>query len=337
MPYFSFFYEITPDYNERTRVSSYGAFFAKLATLIAGWAWYITQLPLFKDAHGVVSPLLGAQALSIVLALLTVVLGVLPALLMKEHFYHIASRQAKTKLVQNLKLTMRNRPFLALTGFAVFFAAGSFLVWGLEFYSRLYWVCQGDVALAAKLSGTEATIGTALGFASIPVTQWLCHRIGKTKTLVIAMSLCVLAVASRWLILNPAYPWFSLLSNALMAPAITCIWQLLPALAADCVDFDELQSGTRNEGTYAAVFSWFLKASCTAGLALAGPLVVWCGFQNGKDVIQSSNTIQAIRLCDAFLPVALLLVGMVALKFYPLTAARMAEIRSQLESRRGKV
>jgi len=38
VPYFSFFYEISPDYNERTRVSSYSAFFAKMGTLIVGWA-----------------------------------------------------------------------------------------------------------------------------------------------------------------------------------------------------------------------------------------------------------------------------------------------------------
>jgi len=45
-------------------------------------------------------------------------------------------------------------------------------------------------------------------------------------------------------------------------------------MAADCVDYDELQTGTRNEGVYAAIFSWFMKASFTIGLSLAGPIVV---------------------------------------------------------------
>ncbi|MEX1117141.1 MAG: MFS transporter [Akkermansiaceae bacterium] len=337
VPYFSLFYEITPDYNERTRVSAYSAFFAKLATLIVGWAWYFTQLPYFKNADGQSNPLLGAQALSIILAVLTVGLGVLPALLMKERFYQVASQQAKTSLRGNIKSTFQNKPFMILTAFAVFFAAGSFLVWGLEFYARLYWVCQGDVALAAKLGGTEATISTLLGFASIPATLWFSSRFGKSNTLFFAMVLCVVSVLCRWWILNPSYPWFSLLSNALMAPALTCIWQIIPSMAADCVDYDELQTGTRNEGGYAAMFSWFMKASFTIGLSLAGPIVIWCGFQSGKDITQTAETIQAIRLCDTLLPALILVVGLIVIRFYPLTAGRMAEIRDELEARRGKV
>jgi GPH family glycoside/pentoside/hexuronide:cation symporter len=256
---------------------------------------------------------------------------------MKERFYQVASQQAKTSLRGNIKCTFKNKPFMMLTVFAVFFAAGTFLVWGLEFYARLYWVCQGDIALAAKLGGTEATISTLLGFASIPVRLWFSSRYGKSNTLFIAMVLCVVSVACRWWVLNPDYPWFSLLSNALMAPALTCIWQIIPSMAADCVDYDELQTGTRNEGVYAAIFSWFMKASFTIGLSLAGPIVIWCGFQAGKDITQTAETIQAIRLCDTLLPAIVLIIGLVAIRFYPLTATRMAEIRDELEARRGKV
>jgi GPH family glycoside/pentoside/hexuronide:cation symporter len=337
VPYFSFFYEITPDYNERTRVSSYSAFFGKLATLIVGWAWFFTQLPYFKDADGQANPLLGAQALSIVLAVLTTGLGILPALFMKERFYQVASRQAKTSLTGDLKGTLRNKPFLILTAFAAFFATGTFLVWSLEFYARLYWVCQGDAVLAAKLGGSEATISTVLGFASIPVTLWFSRRCGKSNAMFFAMALCIVSVVCRWWVLNPNYPWVSLFSNALMAPALTCIWQIIPSMAADCVDYDELKTGTRNEGVYAATFSWFMKASFTVGLSLAGPVVIWCGFQSGKDITQTAEAIQAIRLCDALLPALILSVGLIAIRFYPLTAGRMAEIRGELEARRGEV
>ena len=68
------------------------------------------------------------------------------------------------------------------------------------------------------------------------------------------MALCIVSVVCRWWVLNPDYPWFSLFSNALMAPALTCIWQIIPSMAADCVDYDELKTGTRNEGVYAATF-----------------------------------------------------------------------------------
>lgn len=337
VPYFSYSYELTPDYHERTRVNAFSAFFAKIGTMIVGWAWFITQLPYFNDASGEPNPLTGARALSVILGVLTIALGLLPALLTKERFYHIAATQEKTSLTGNLRHTLSNKPFMALTAFAAFFAAGSFLVWGLEFYSRLYWVCKGDIGLAAKLGGSEATMSMVLGFASIPATLAISRRIGKSGTLGLAMILCLVSVLCRWWVLNPAYPWVSLLSNALMAPALTSIWQLIPSMAADCVDYDELKTGTRNEGVYAAVFSWFMKASFTVGLSLAGPIVVWCGFQSGKEITQSADTIQAIRLCDSVLPAVLLGIAFALIKFYPLTAARMAEIRTELEDRRGPV
>jgi GPH family glycoside/pentoside/hexuronide:cation symporter len=44
-----------------------------------------------------------------------------------------------------------------------------------------------------------------------------------------------------------------------------------------------------------------------------------------------------IRLLFAVIPVVGLLLALVALSRFPLTQARMAEIRTQLEARRGKV
>ena len=80
-----------------------------------------------------------------------------------------------------------------------------------------------------------------------------------------------------------------------------------------------------------------MKVSFTIGLSLTGAIVIWCGFQSGKDITQTAGTIQAIRLCDTLLPAIILVVGLVAIKFYPLTANRTAEIRDELEARHGKV
>jgi GPH family glycoside/pentoside/hexuronide:cation symporter len=43
MPYQCMLLEMTPDYHERTNISSYRAFFQTLAGLVLGWAWYFTK------------------------------------------------------------------------------------------------------------------------------------------------------------------------------------------------------------------------------------------------------------------------------------------------------
>ena len=79
MPYESLNFELTPDYNERTSVTSYKAFFQKIAIMVVSWAWFITQLPMFTNAvTGKPDAISGARALSVVVGLAVVGVGMLP-------------------------------------------------------------------------------------------------------------------------------------------------------------------------------------------------------------------------------------------------------------------
>ena len=51
MPYQSMLMEMTPDYNERTRVTEVRGYFQTLAGLVNGWIWWITLRPLFMVAE----------------------------------------------------------------------------------------------------------------------------------------------------------------------------------------------------------------------------------------------------------------------------------------------
>jgi GPH family glycoside/pentoside/hexuronide:cation symporter len=65
-------------------------------------------------------------------------------------------------------------------------------------------------------------------------------------------------------------------------------------------------------------------------------ILQWVGFDSNA-AIQSAHTIFMIRFLLAGIPIVGLVLAMIALARFPLTPEKMAEIRTQLEARRGKV
>ena len=77
-PWVALGYELTPDYNERTRLMGVQNFVAQIAWVVAPWFLLVMELPVFGDMRQ------GAAALAIGLALTCAALGVLPALVLRE-------------------------------------------------------------------------------------------------------------------------------------------------------------------------------------------------------------------------------------------------------------
>ncbi len=338
VPYESLNFELTPSYNERTVVTSYKAFFQKIAVMIVGWSWFITQLPYFADpVTGKPDTIAGAQALSIVLGLGIIATGLLPAFFVRERFYKAASAQPKVTLRDTFKYSLTNRPFLLLLGITVCFASSYYLSDAMGFYLRLYYVAGGDQALAAKIAGVQMTLMMILGIASIPFFAWLSRRIGKTWTLMTALLITLFGMVIKWWTYTPEYPWLSMANQIILAPSLTGIWQIVPSMTGDVADDDELKTRERREGAFASIFSWIVKFAFTAGFVLAGPLVEWCGFQVALGAAQTPDTVTTMRIVDTVIPSLLLIGACVLLLRYPLSPERMVAIRQTLEARRGRL
>lgn len=338
VPYESMNLELTPDYAERTTVTSYKAFFQKIGMVAIGWAWFITQLPYFTDpATGKVDTLAGARALAVTLAVGVLIFGLAPALFIKERFYKAAANQPKIPLRKSIALTFGNRPFIRLAALTVFFACSYYLSNSMGFYIRLYYVTGGDQALSAKIEGVQSTITMILGIASIPCFTWLANRIGKTWTLMIGILLTLAGMLSKWWTYTPENPWLSMTNAIILAPSLTGIWQMIPSMTADVCDDDELKTGERREGAFASMYSLIVNCAFTLGLVISGPLVELCGLDVKMGAAQTAETIQAMRITDVILPSLMLLIAAYLLLRYPLSPQRMREIRNQLEARRGKV
>jgi len=108
-------------------------------------------------------------------------------------------------------------------------------------------------------------------------------------------------------------------------------------MTADVVDYDELKGGKRREGAFASSNSWIIKFGVASGAGISFFILDWVGFDSKLGGNQTEHTLFMVRFLLAAIPIAGLCVALAALYRFPLTQARMAEIRAQLEARRGTV
>ncbi|HVU32941.1 MAG TPA: MFS transporter [Opitutaceae bacterium] len=338
-PYYSLQLEMTPDYDERTNITAYRAIFQAVLNLFASWIIALATLPLFSSFADKRPDLVsGMRYISIPLAVVTIVLGLLPGLFVQEPFYATdASKQPKQKLIPSLKQTITTKPFLVLLAIVLTKLLSYMLVGTLGFYVNAYYVCRGDIALAAKIEGLRGTLLVAPNLVAIPLCTWLSTRLSKISLLYTVASVGLVGYLSMYIFYTPAHPWLQVIPSLLISPLGVGLWLVAPAMQADIADYDELKTGLRREGSFAAVFSWMTKVVSTVASALGGLLLVWTGFNVTQGAKQPEHVLQNLRHLYILIPVGFLIVNVFTIRFYSLSRERMAEIRRELEARRGAV
>ena len=87
------------------------------------------------------------------------------------------------------------------------------------------------------------------------------------------------------------------------------LWMLHSAIVADIIDYDELETGKRREGSFTACSSYILKLGNSGGYFVSGLILGWAGF-NSSVAIQTPDTIFWIRAMLASIPV----IGLIIVK-----------------------
>jgi len=338
MPYYSLGMEMTPDYDERTRVVAYRAFFSKFVGLVSGWIMALISLPMFAGSNGEPDLAAGMRSAGWVIGAIILVVAVLPGLFVRERYYAETRSQPKIPLLKSFKETLHCRPFLVIMAIVIIQAQGYGLVGALGLYLNIYHVHAGDVQAASIIEGLKATACFLPGLLGVPLWTWFSEKFGKTNALAATLIIGMVANAMMYFCYTPAHPYLQILPSLLMSAFGYAVWMIAPSMQADIVDYDELQTRERREGSFSAVFSWSLKFSGTLTAALSGLIIVWSGFDVQKyGPNQPAEVMRTMLAWYAFVPLGFCLLALFLLKLYPLTRERMHLIRTQLEAARGKV
>jgi glycoside/pentoside/hexuronide:cation symporter, GPH family len=283
--------------------------------------------------------LFGAQAYTVVLGAIMIVTGILCFALVRERYYDklVAGKQGKISIKETLWQTLSNQPFRANLSMALAYGIGTSMVGTLGYYATIYYVCKGDVAAGTAWNFWMGLSGMAFGLSGIPFYTWIARRVGKKVAMMTVQASAIVVFISTWWLYDPTRPVLQIFATGLIAFTGAGFWTMYGSMTADVIDADELVTGKRREGAFSACGSWILKVGVALGNWASGEILNATGFDQALGGNQSSTAIFAIRFCFAAIPIAGMTFALLALTRFPLTPARMGEIRAALEARRGKV
>ena len=137
----------------------------------------------------------------------------------------------------------------------------------------------GDQELGAKYAGYAGTVGGVSTFAVVAFVTWLATRIGKRQRVLRFDRPCPSsAMASSGSATTRTCRCWPVLPAPLMAFGLGGLFTLMPSMIADVVDTDELKTHQRREGMFGSIFWWMVKLGLSAALAGGGYLLNATGF-----------------------------------------------------------
>jgi GPH family glycoside/pentoside/hexuronide:cation symporter len=348
-PWVALGYELTPDYNERTRLMGTQNFIGQLAFTVSPWFLLIMNSgKFFRDEAGEPDQVAGAFGLAVVIGLVTIALGILPAIFLRERMAGVAESErsahahpgffkSMVAFFNGFATTLKSGPFLKLCATAFLVFNGFMLVASFQYYVIIYFVMGGDEIAGAKWAGMAGTVGAVANFAIVAGMAWLGTRIGKRRALMLSIALSIVGFALKWVCYRPDTPWLVVVPAPLISFGLGGLFTLIPSMIADVVDVDELETHKRREGMYGSIFWWTVKLGMSAALAMSGYVLNATGFDVELGPDQAARTLTLMRVADIVIPVLTSAIALWALARFPITEEVANAVRRKLEERRGKV
>jgi GPH family glycoside/pentoside/hexuronide:cation symporter len=337
-PFVAFGYEMTPDYHERTRLHAFANTVGQLAWLGVPWFYAIMSSNLFRDTvHG-------ARTLAIFVGAAVAILGLVPAIFLRERQTFEPVKKATKSVAQNtaeffkgIVVTFKCNPFVKLcaTTFLVF--NGFQLGMSFSLYVMIYYLFNGSDGDAGNLMGWFGMLTSIATLGVIPLTGWIATRIGKQKTFMITISLSLLGYALKWVGYNPDHPYWLLIAAPFVAFGTGSLFTLMGSMISDVCDFDELETHQRREGVFGAIYWWMVKVGMALAGLMTGILLTSSGFDVALGAGQSEKTLFLLRIFDVGIPLVTSAIALAIMSTYSLTEQRAHDIRKELEDRRGKM
>jgi GPH family glycoside/pentoside/hexuronide:cation symporter len=356
LPYSAWGAELSRNYNERTRITSWREIFTVAGSLLSAFT------PAFILFLGYTKPTDAVFFLSAAVCVVMPIL-VLNAVAVVPEFPVRERRVERLPLRESMRAVMGNRPYMMLIVIFVFSTTGSAMTNSLSFFFVKH------VLLAGDLYGLYLLPYFVSQIAAVPLWFMLSRRIGKHRATMAAIGWYALWSCFIPLIAIAPAVWFEafamehllvFLPDAAYASAMThfagietgkfvffvvimCLkgsaigaLSALPlAMAADVVDVDQARTGKMQAGAYFSIWSMTRKAAYALGITIGTGLAVAFGFDSLADPRNTTNSefsLLMLACLYSIIPAAFKFVAMPLLWRYPLTEEKVREIQAQIDA-----
>ncbi|MBM3143792.1 MAG: MFS transporter [Chloroflexi bacterium] len=341
VPLYALTPEITPDYDERTSLTTYRMFFnlfASLATAVAAPAIVDSALAsgaTQQQGYLIVSALFGGLA---VIPLLLIFFVVRERVRSEEEI----EREQKTPFSETLRTAWANIPFRFATAiYMLNWITFDLVALALPFFLT-YWVASGDLlekALGLPLESAVFALLLVTSVVVLPFWLWLSKRFNKHIAYIIGMSFWA-GVQLLIFTIQPGQITYILVLSVLAGISVSVAHVLPDAIFPDVIEWGELRTRRRQEGIYYGVKNFIRKLTGALAIFIALQVLGWFGYQTPPEgatfFTQSDVTLTAIRVMIGPFGAVLLFSAVIMAWFYPLTRERHARIRNLLEQRQGR-
>lgn len=338
-PWVALGYEMTSDYNERSRLMG-------IQNMIGNIAYFIPPflMPFAEDARFFDNAVDGIGKIAIAIGVVAIVIGVMPAIFLREKTVVEDTNdqsqppatvldQMQTFLAGFLK-AIQVKPFMKLCITTLLVFNAFMLVAAFQTYVMIYYVFDGNRDYGFEYMKYIGIIGTVVTIAAIYFVSKASTVWGKRRTLVACIGISMLGYALKWFCYSKAVPALILIPVPLIVFGLGGLFTLVPSMIADVVDYDELHTSERREGMFGSIFWWVVKLGLTLALFGGGALLQATGFDESI-AFQTDQTLFLMKLFDVIVPVVGSAVALFAILSFEITPERAQEIREELEARRG--
>ncbi len=329
-PYQAMGYELSTDYDERTRIQAWKGYILGVAFFLnPSFFWICSRKEIFPNI------LVGAQWLSVIAGV--VMIGC--TLLLLRHCRESTEvlRQKKIPLKEALKTTITNRTFLILQGANLsMFMAISCGGAALGLYLTMHYVCGGSIEFYGKLTLVGGVVANLMTFVGVAMGTWISTHIGKRSTVVVGLGLIMTGTLALIPFMNPRWPWLSIIPGIIMNLGLQSGNLMFASMTADVCDEDELVTGLRREGAYSAVAGLLHRVTQIVLLMFSGFMPFLAGY-----TLMTTPPTTAQLLNMKWLLIGsqcfFCFLALILIAFYPLTRARSEETRRRLDARNSAV
>ena len=342
VPFLSLTPELTPDYDERTTLTSYRSVFQLIGALSM-----VIAAPAIVDMV-----LLGGGTQQQGFMLVGAIFGAIGAvpLFLIGWFVHETStpeQQQGLPFREALSSAWENIPFRFAVGLHMLNWASVDMVAVAFPYFLLYWVAQGDLLASIHIFGFNLAYESAffgilmsVCILFVPFWLWASKRRNKRDAYMWGMVFWV-AVAFMIYTIQPGQTTYLLIIAALAGIGVSAAYTLPDAIFADVIEWDELRTGRRREGIFYGVRTLIRKLTGALVIFVTLQLLGWSGYVSPPEgVIQYTQSDSALRMIRLLVsPIGATMVsGTILLAWlFPLSREQYIRIQRLLEKRRAQM
>ena len=197
-------YEMTSDYNERTRLMSFANSMGQIAWIIVPWLYVI-----IPDTNTFDNPAQGVRTMAVIVGVVCTVFGILPAIFCKgidsslmENRKAISLKTLAANFVElwvSIKQVSKNKPFMRLCGATFLVFNGFQLVAAFSVFIIVFYMNQGSWEQAGTWPAWFNSLNAIItAFLVIPIISKMATKWGKRNAFLISTLLSIIGYSLKW-------------------------------------------------------------------------------------------------------------------------------------------